>query len=311
MAPNSVMTVKQAFRFSYMQRVRWAEVDAHRIVLHAHFQKYFDAAATEYWRSLSLPYDQTMAQMDGEFYVKKFSLEYFVPARCDDLLDVRLRCARIGNSSIVVEGAVFLGDALLVTCEQILVFADPVSQRPIPVPAALRKVIQDFEAGLQVVIYKTGSWNELSDDALELRIEVFVEEQGTALDSEVDLHDEHAMHVVAYNGLRQVVATGRLLPSDNDQARIGRVAVKRSLRGTGLGSGVLQALQALALQRGDTMVKLHAQCTSRSFYEKLGYLAYGNVFEEDDLPHIKMSLSLLGGDLSRQRPLQANGIPGP
>jgi len=58
-------------------------------------------------------------------------------------------------------------------------------------------------------------------------------------------------------------------------------------------------------------VKLHAQCTSRSFYEKLGYTAYGNVFEEDDLAHIKMSLSLLGGVLSRQRPLQANGIPGP
>ena len=311
MTPKSVIAAKQNFRFSHKQRVRGAEVDAHRVVLNAQFQKYFDAAATEYWRSLSLPYEQSMAQLGGELYVKKFSLEYFAPGHCDDLLDVRLRCARIGNSAIDVEGAVFLGDELLVSCEQILVFVNPLNQRPIPVPADFRKVIEDFEAGLPVVSYRAGSWDELSDDALELRIEVFVEEQGIALESEVDLHDSHAMHVVAYNGMGQVVATGRLLPSENDQAKIGRVAVKRSLRGTGLGTGVLRALQALAAQRGDTMVKLHAQCTSRSFYEKLGYLAYGNVFEEDDLAHIKMSLSLLGGDLSRQRPLQANGIPWP
>ena len=293
MTPKSVVAAKQNFRFSHKQRVGWSEVDAHKVVLHAHFQKYFDAAEAEYWRTLSLPYDQTMAQLGGELCVKKFSLEYVAPARCDDLLDIRMRCARIGNSSIVLEGAVFLGDALLVTCEQILVFASPVSQRPMSVPAALRKVIEDFEAGLPVVHYQGGSWDELSDDALELRLEVFVEEQGIALESEVDLHDAHAMHVVAYNGLGQAVATGRLLSSDNDQAKIGRVAVKRSLRGTGLGSGVLRALQALALQRGDSMVKLHAQCTSRGFYEKMGYLAYGPVFEEDDLAHIKMSLNLL------------------
>ena len=288
------MPSKQNFRFSHKQRVGWSEVDAHQVVLHAYFQKYFDAAEAEYWRTLSLPYDQTMAQLGGELCVKKFSLEYVAPARCDDLLDVRMRCACIGNSSIVLEGAVFLGDALLVTCEQILVFASPVSQLPISVPAALRKVIEDFEAGLPVVSYKAGSWDELSDDALELRIEVFVEEQGIALESEVDLHDAHAMHVVAFNGLGQAVATGRLLSGDKNHAKIGRVAVKRSLRGTGLGSGILRALQALALQRGDSMVKLHAQCTSRGFYEKMGYLAYGPVFEEDDLAHIKMSLSLLG-----------------
>ena len=66
MTPKSVITAKQDFRFSHKQRVRAAEVDAHRVVLHAHFQKYFDTAATEYWRSLSLPYAQTMAQLGGE-----------------------------------------------------------------------------------------------------------------------------------------------------------------------------------------------------------------------------------------------------
>ena len=108
MTPKSVVAAKQNFRFSHKQRVGWSEVDAHKVVLHAHFQKYFDAAEAEYWRTLSLPYDQTMAQLGGELCVKKFSLEYVAPARCDDLLDVRMRCARIGNSSIVLEGAVFV-----------------------------------------------------------------------------------------------------------------------------------------------------------------------------------------------------------
>ena len=54
----------------------------------------------------------------------------------DDRLDVGMRCARIGNSSIQFLGGVFRGDDLLVDGELIYVFADPHSQTSRPVPAS-------------------------------------------------------------------------------------------------------------------------------------------------------------------------------
>jgi YbgC/YbaW family acyl-CoA thioester hydrolase len=293
MNDNTAVTAQKSdFRFSHKLRVRWAEVDMQKIVFNAHYLMYCDTAITEYWRTLAFPYDDAMEQLGGELFVKKASLEYQGSARCDDLLDVALKCYRIGNSSMGFHAAIFRGDELLVTAEIVYVFADPVTRRSRPVPDGLRKMIEDYEAGRSVVTLKTGSWLELGEDALDVRIEVFVDEQGIPLALETDLEDASALHAVAYNGIGQVVATGRLLPSLGGRAKVGRMAVKRVLRGAGQGTGVLRALQAEARRRGDREVMLHAQCSAQGFYESMGYQVCGEVFQEDGLAHVEMLLVL-------------------
>ena len=126
------------FRLVHRLRVRWAEVDMQKIVFNAHYLMYFDTAITDYWRALALPYEEAMAQLGGELYVKKASVEYHASARFDDRLDVALKCERIGNSSMVFAGAIFRGGELLITCELVYVFADPASQTSRSVPPALR-----------------------------------------------------------------------------------------------------------------------------------------------------------------------------
>ena len=289
---TSVMLQKSDFRFSHPLRVRWAEVDMQKVVFNAHYLMYCDTAITEYWRTLALPYDDAMAQLGGELFVKKASLEYHGSARCDDQLEVALKCSRIGNSSMGFTVAIFRGEELLVTAGIIYVFADAATRRPRPVPDDLRKMIEDYEAGRPVVSLKTGSWLELGEDALDVRIEVFVDEQGIPLALETDIEDASALHAVAYNGIGQVVATGRLLPSQAGRSKIGRMAVKRVLRGAGQGAGVLRVLQAEALRRGDRELVLHAQCSAQGFYESLGFQARGAVFEEAGLAHIEMVLAL-------------------
>jgi YbgC/YbaW family acyl-CoA thioester hydrolase len=91
---------RQDFRFFHRLRVRWAEVDMQKIVFNAHYLMYFDTAMTDYWRALALPYEETMVQLGGDLYVKKASVEYHGSARFDDRLDVALKCARIGTSSM-------------------------------------------------------------------------------------------------------------------------------------------------------------------------------------------------------------------
>jgi YbgC/YbaW family acyl-CoA thioester hydrolase len=285
---------RQDFRFFHRLRVRWAEVDMQKIVFNAHYLMYVDTAFADYWRALALPYEEAMHELGGDLYVKKASVEYHGSARYDDQLDIGLKCARIGTSSMTFTGAIFRGDSLLITCELIYVFADPATQTSRPVPAGLRKILTGFEAGDAMVTVKTGSWSELGGHAGAIRTAVFVEEQGIPLEMEWDEADRTAVHVVAYNGLGQPIGTGRLLQHAPGSAKIGRMAVNRVLRGSSLGRELLNALVAQAEQRGDSEVLLHAQRSAEGFYARLGFAPRGEPFEEVEIPHIEMVRSLGG-----------------
>ena len=122
------MTTRVDFRYFERLRVRWAEVDLQKIVFNGHYLMYFDTAVAGWWRALALPYHDTMAALDGDLFVRKATVEYLASARYDDLVDVGVRTARIGNSSMVLGCAVFRGDQLLVTGELVYVFVYPATQ---------------------------------------------------------------------------------------------------------------------------------------------------------------------------------------
>ncbi len=283
---------RQNFRCMHRLRVRWAEVDMQKIVFNAHYLMYIDTAMSEYWRALALPYEASMHILGGEMYVKKATVEYHASAKLDDTLDVGMRCARIGNSSCVFEAAIFCGDRLLVTGELVYVFADPATQTSTPVPAALRAMLEGFEAGAEMVEVRTGDWNTLGRDAARLRTAVFVREQGIPADVEADALDASARHAVLYNRLGQPVATGRLLQQAPGVGRIGRMAVDRSVRGAQWGRVLLAALVEAARARGDTQVQLHAQCSAQGFYERAGFTVAGAPYEEAGLAHVLMTQAL-------------------
>ena len=260
-----------------------------KIVFNAHYLMYFDTAISDYWRALAFPYEESMHQLGGDLYVKKASVEYHGSARFDDRLDVALKCVRVGNSSIIFSGAIFRAGELLITCELVYVFADPLSQTSRPVPAVLRQLLTDFEARQPVTRIETGTWAQLGVDAGKLRSEVFVDEQHVPVELEWDEADATAVHAVAYNALGQAVATGRLLNNASGNSRIGRMAVKRVLRGARLGRDILHALMKVSQERGDAGLTLHAQLTALDFYQRAGFSPCGEPFEEAGIPHVEMS----------------------
>lgn len=286
------MMKRQDFRFVHPLRVRWAEVDMQKIVFNAHYLMYFDTAIADYWRALCLPYEEALHTLGGDLYVKKASIEFHASARFDDRLDVMLRCARIGNSSMVFSGAIFRGNELLITSELIYVFADPSSQTAKPVPDALRHVLLGYENGAAVCVVKTGSWAELGTHAAQVRTEVFVHEQKIPLEMECDEADITALHAVAYNGLGQAIGTARLLQVSPDAAKVGRMAVKRVLRGSNIGRELLAVLTDVATRQGYAEVMLHAQTSAQDFYARAGFAVRGEVFHEVEIPHIEMFKTL-------------------
>jgi predicted GNAT family N-acyltransferase len=135
--------------------------------------------------------------------------------------------------------------------------------------------------------------------ALAVRREVFVREQGIDEAIEIDQHDgepaavSSALHVLALvDG--EPVATGRLLLADegHGEPHIGRVAVLASERGKGYGRAVMAALHDLARELGYEAVVLSAQAHAIRFYELLGYEARGDEYTEAGIPHREMRFRL-------------------
>jgi YbgC/YbaW family acyl-CoA thioester hydrolase len=278
------------FRFLDPLRVRWAEVDMQRIVFNGHYLMYLDTAVGGYWRSLAMPYHETMEMLGGDLYVRKATLEYLASAHYDERLQVGIRCERIGNSSMRFIGCVFRGAQPLVTSELVYVFAEPSTQTSRPVPPMLRSALEAFEAREPMVSVATGTWADLANTAHPLRRAVFVEEQGIDPEIEADAADTQALHAVATNRFGMPVGTGRAVLDGQGGARIGRMAVLASVRGAGVGAATLSALVEGCQRRGASNILLHAQRDAVQFYSRHGFVAKGQPFEEAGIEHQEMVL---------------------
>jgi YbgC/YbaW family acyl-CoA thioester hydrolase len=278
------------FRFTDPLRVRWAEVDMQKVVFNGHYLTYVDTAMGNYWRALALPYEQTLAALEGDLFVRKSTLEYLAPAHYDDALDVGIRFEGAGRSSLRFVAAVFRGEALLVHGEIVYVWTDAATRQPKPAPQALLDAFRAHDGGEPMVTVTVGGWAELGAEAQAIRTAVFVEEQKVPLALERDAADLGALHALARNRLGLAVGSGRLLAAEGpgQPARIGRMAVSRALRGAHIGRELLEALMAAAGERGDREVTLHAQLTAFGFYRRAGFVAHGERFEEAGIVHQEM-----------------------
>lgn len=135
---------------------------------------------------------------------------------------------------------------------------------------------------------RIGDWNAMSAHAKAIRFEVFVEEQNVPAEIELDQMDAVCLHAVAYDAAGAPVGTGRLLPDGH----IGRMAVRQSARGIGIGSALLQALMGQARARGQRQVVLSAQTHAAPFYLAHGFAIEGEQFYEAGIAHINMRLTL-------------------
>jgi len=287
------MSPRTDFRLIHRLRVRWAEVDMQRIVFNAHYLMYLDVAMTEYWRASSMPFAECMALLGGDMVVRKTSLDYHRSARMDDVLDVGLRLARVGRSSLVFEGAIFRGNECLTTGELHYVYTTPHATASQPVPDVLRQALQGFEAGEPATQLQQGSWAQCQALSMPVREAVFVAEQHIPLPMVSDDTDATAHHAVLTNRLGLPLATGRLVVQPGGRsAKVGRMAVLHALRGQGLGAQVLAALVAQARQQGCTEVMLHAQHSAIGFYLPHGFVPRGDAFEEAGIAHQEMVLAL-------------------
>ncbi|MEO0939542.1 MAG: GNAT family N-acetyltransferase [Pseudomonadota bacterium] len=124
---------------------------------------------------------------------------------------------------------------------------------------------------------------------LRLRRIVFIEEQNVPEHEELDGLDATALHVLAAD--EEPVGCARILLKSN-VAKIGRVCVLPSHRGTGLGADIIRHCIEVAKAYGASRAVLGAQTHALGFYEKLGFTAFGAVYDDAGIPHQDMERPL-------------------
>jgi predicted GNAT family N-acyltransferase len=139
---------------------------------------------------------------------------------------------------------------------------------------------------VQVLIERVAFDSPRGVEALAVRMEVFVREQNVPEEVERDEYDAGAAHFVAIEK-GQVIGTARIVRKGN-VAKIGRVAVLLEKRMTGVGKKLMLAAIDEARAMGVTEMMLTAQVPVIGFYERLGFVAEGEVFEEAGIPHRTM-----------------------
>lgn len=130
-----------------------------------------------------------------------------------------------------------------------------------------------------VVVAKTQK--EVLDNSY-VRGLVFVVEQKIDWEIEFDGLDPQCILFTAY---LENVAVGAARLYKN---KIGRVATLKEYRKKGIASAIMKKIEAYASENNITVLKLHAQMYVKNFYEHLGYVTYGEIFEEADIKHIAM-----------------------
>jgi predicted GNAT family N-acyltransferase len=127
------------------------------------------------------------------------------------------------------------------------------------------------------------------ETCFRLRREVFVVEQSVPLEMERDEYDSDAIHFLATRSGKSVAVARVVLKDQGTTAKIGRVAVLGSERGSGVGKLLMQAIETNPRLAKVQNFILDAQTYALRFYENLGYQACGDEFLDAGIPHRHMS----------------------
>ena len=135
------------FGFFFPFRVRYAEVDGQMIVFNAHYLTYFDTAITEFFRVLPYDYQGQVERTGEDYHTVRTVVEYHAPIRFDDEIEVGVRTARIGRSSLTFGLEIHSKgrDERLASGEVVWVNTNQTTHRPAPLPAELVEKLRAFD----------------------------------------------------------------------------------------------------------------------------------------------------------------------
>ncbi len=135
------------FKHTYSVTVRNYEIDWQGIVHNGNYLLYFEVARIDYLRKLGMPIDEKLVNGSEKIVIVRNEIDYYNSATFNDQLKIYTRLMKIGNSSFATEAVMFHAETNLPIAKNIaaMVWLNPQTNKPTPVPDAFRKLAQKFE----------------------------------------------------------------------------------------------------------------------------------------------------------------------
>jgi acyl-CoA thioester hydrolase len=138
---------KQDFKHVTQLRVRSYEVDWQGIVHNSNYLRYFEVGRIEYLKHIGATVDMNSIQGDHKVVLVRHEIDFALPARFDELLNVYTRVSFIRNSSFAMEGLMESAESSSVIARTVAfhVWLDPVTDRPRTIGDEFRRLVQQYE----------------------------------------------------------------------------------------------------------------------------------------------------------------------
>ena len=133
--------------------------------------------------------------------------------------------------------------------------------------------------------FGSSRYNEL----VELRYKILHEPLGLKFLDSIRPEEARYLHIGCVEMLDNKLVGGLILaPIDDDTIRMMQVAVDTIYQGEGIGRELVKYAEKRAKEAGYKKIVMHAMLFVVNFYEKLGYHAEGDVFDEQGITFMKM-----------------------
>lgn len=136
--------MKSGFVFVHLHRVRWVGCDPQWVVFNGPYLTYFDVAITEYARAVGLPGVVSQQQAEKQFFARKATVQYHLPAQYDDELDTGVRLATLGCSSAGFVLEIYRDETLLTSGELVYAYVDTTAGVSLALPESQRQAVRAF-----------------------------------------------------------------------------------------------------------------------------------------------------------------------
>jgi predicted GNAT family N-acyltransferase len=151
------------------------------------------------------------------------------------------------------------------------------------------KVPMAEEDGILVVAAPYGS--DLYRQALVLREAILRQPLGLTLDEDERSDDARRQHFCATSH-GAVLGSVSLKPLDGESLQLRQMAVSEDRRRERIGARLLARAEDWARGEGYLLMVLNARLGAEGFYARFGYVAQGGPFDENTVPHIRMTKRL-------------------
>jgi len=121
-------------KFIWPVRVYYEDTDAGGVVFYANYLKFFERARTEMLRAMGYEQDKLVETENLIFVVRSVQVDYLIPARFNEQLQVSAEVVKAGKASLTFKQAITRGDDVLTLSMIRIACLDAQTMRPKVIP---------------------------------------------------------------------------------------------------------------------------------------------------------------------------------